>query len=90
MGPGFAALGAGGLTIAGYLARGQSPPPAVFIGAGLAGVVLLTVASASPEIAARFGTLLLLTAFLTSGMDVAKGINRAIGNKQTPAGPGTD
>lgn len=90
MGPGFAALGAGGITIAGYLARGRTPPPAVFIGAGIAGVALLTLASASPELASRFGTLVLLTALLTSGADVARGVSRAVGSSKTSDAPAPD
>lgn len=90
MGPGFAALGAGAITATAYLARGKTPPPAVFIGAGVAGVALLLVAQASPAVAGRFGTLILLTALLTSGVDVARGVNRAVGNTTTTTGPVAD
>lgn len=90
MGPGFAALGAGGITIAGYLARGKTPPTSVFIGAGIAGVALLALSSASPELAARFGTLILVTALFTSGVDVARGVSRAVGQPATTTAPVAD
>lgn len=87
MGPGFAAIGAGAITATGYFARGKKPPAGVFIGAGIAGVALLVIAQGSPQVASRFGTLIVLTALLTSGVDVARGINRAIGQPATTTAP---
>lgn len=84
LGAGFAVLGAGALTIGAYLARGESPPPAVFIGSAVAGVALVAVASHSPALASKFGTLILITAILTNGIDLARGVNNAIGHRPAP------
>lgn len=72
---------AGGLTVLGELARGQRPRPAVFVGTAGVGFVLLIVSSSAPQVAHGFALVILLTALLTSGFDVAAGITRALSRK---------
>lgn len=72
---------AGGLTVLGELARGELPRPAVFIGTAGVGLALLIAAQAAPTLAHGFAVVILLTALLTSGYDVAAGIVRALNRK---------
>lgn len=78
MSPAFKIATAGALTILGTIARHKAPAPRVFIGVVAAGAILLLVADSAPEAANAFGTVVLLTALLTSGYDVAQGINHSL------------
>lgn len=88
MGPGIALLAAGGLTTIAGITRGRPPSPRVMIGAAIAGGVLVAVGGRSPELAAKFGTLVLVTALLTSGADLALAAGRLLAitppTKETP------
>lgn len=79
MGPGFTVLLAGGVTSLAYMAKGDWPPPRIFIGSAIAGTGLMAVARKYPGPAQQFASLILLTALVTSGVDVAQGLNRALG-----------
>jgi hydrogenase/urease accessory protein HupE len=70
--------GAAGLTAAAALARGHAPAPRIFVGAVVAGTVLAIASQAAPQAAQRFAGVVFLTALLTSGYDVAKGVNAAL------------
>jgi hypothetical protein len=83
MGPGIALLTAGGITAVGQIARGRPPSPRILIGSAIAGGLLIGLGRSSPELASRFGTLVLLTAALTSGADVALAISRLLGTAPT-------
>ena len=74
MGPGIALLAAGAVTMAGQIAKGKTPRPRIIIGAAIAGGALVGLGQASPEVASRFATLILVTALLTSGADLATGV----------------
>lgn len=69
---------AAGLTVTAALVRRQAPAPRIFVGAAVAGTALALVAHAAPTAASRFAGVVLLTALLTSGYDVAKGVNNAL------------
>lgn len=84
MGPGIALLAAGSITAAGAVARGGWPSPRIFVGSAIAGAALLGVAQVSPEVASRFATLVVITALLTSGYDLAVGLNRLVNLAPTP------
>ena len=79
MGPGIAILAAGGLTAVARVVNGRKPEPAIFAGAVIGGAALLAIAQVSPELASRFGTLVVITALLTAGADVATGASRVLG-----------
>lgn len=87
MGPGFTILAAGGLTVLGSIARGQAPSPRIFLGTAIAGAGILALANFQPDAAAKFAAVVFLTALLTSGYDVATGVNRALGTE--PKGKAT-
>ena len=78
MSPAWMIAGAGALTLTAQLARGQAPSPRVVIGAAVAGGALLLIAQGAPEAAGKFAGLVLTTALLTSGYDVAQGVARAL------------
>lgn len=78
MGPGIALLIAGGLTMAAQASRGSAPAPRILIGSAIVGGVLVGVGQKSPELAGKFATLILVTALLTSGSDLAKAASRLI------------
>lgn len=71
-------LGAGALTILGELSRGETPRPAVFIGTAAAGLGIMFAAMGAPGPAHGLALVVFLTALLTSGYDVAQGVNRAL------------
>jgi hypothetical protein len=72
MGPGIKVLAAGALTATAQIVNGRMPSPRLIAGVGITGLVLVSIAGKSPEIAGAFGTLILLTALMVSGYDVAK------------------
>jgi hypothetical protein len=84
MGPGLTILAAGGITAIGQISRKQWPTPRIIIGTGVAGAALLIVAQSSPELAQKFATLVLITALLTSGYDVSKGVTAALNRTPPP------
>lgn len=69
---------AAGLTVLAYIARGDAPPPRVFLGAAIAGGGFLALAQASPDLASKLAAVVFITALLTSGYDVAQGVGRAL------------
>lgn len=79
MGPGLALLTAGGISATAAIVRGGWPSPRIFIGSAIAGAALLGVAEVSPEVAGKFATLVLITAFLTSGVELSTAVTRSIG-----------
>ena len=79
MGPGIALLAAGALTATAAVVKGKAPSPSIFAGAAIAGGALLGLAQVSPDVASRFATLVVLTAILTSGAELALGASRLIG-----------
>lgn len=79
MGPGLALLTAGALTATAAISRGGWPEPRIFIGSAIAGAALLGIAEVSPEVASKFATLVLITALLTSGVEVSTAVTRLIG-----------
>ena len=81
MTPSITLAAAAAITAVGYLARGRTPAPRIFIGAAVAGTALALIGQAAPEAAARFAGVVLLTALLTSGYDVAQGVNAALNRK---------
>lgn len=69
-------LGAGALTVVGQLSRGSlKPTPAVIIGTGIAGAILI---AAPPGMGAPFAALIFVTSLLVNGADVAAGVMRAL------------
>ena len=76
--PALLVAAAGGLTVVGTIARGKAPAPRVFLGVALAGAGMVTLAQYAPEAAAQLATVVLLTALLSSGYDVARGITQAL------------
>lgn len=72
MGPGLKVLAAGALTATAQIVNGKWPSPRLIAGVGIAGLVLVGIASKSPDVAGAFGTLIFLTALMVSGYDVAK------------------
>lgn len=79
-------LGAGALTIGGEISRGQSPRPSVFIGTAGAGLLVLMLGQANPELAHGLALVLFLTSLLTSGYSLAQGVARAL---RSTGGPST-
>lgn len=78
MGPGLVIVTASGIVILGRLSKGESPHPRIFLGAVIAGAGMLTLAQFSPEVAAKLAGVVLMTAIMTSGYDVAQGVTRAL------------
>lgn len=78
MSTGVLIAGAAGMTALAYIARGDMPPPRVFLGGAIAGGAFLAIAQASPDLAARLAAVVFITALLTSGYDVAQGVGRAL------------
>lgn len=78
MNPALILAAAAGVTALGALARGTTPAPRIFVGAAVGGVVLAGFASLDPQLASRFAGVVLITALLTSGYDVAKGVQSAL------------
>ena len=79
MAPALSGLAAAGITMVGQLAHGRTPSPVILVGGAIAGGALAALAGPSPELAAKFGTLVLLTALLTSGADVALAVFNLLG-----------
>lgn len=79
MGPAFAILGAAGVTALGQAAKGKVPSPTIIVGGAVAGAAMAALAGPSPELAGKFATLVLLTALLTSGADVALAVFHLLG-----------
>lgn len=68
-----AAVGAAGLLASlEHLADGERPPLKTFVGVGVAGVVLLTVAEVAPGLAGGLALLLLTGALLRNGTSAAR------------------
>jgi hypothetical protein len=78
MGPALVVASAAGLTAVGAIARGEAPKPRVFLGAAIAGAGFLLLAQYSPDVSAKLAGVVLMTALLTSGYDVATGVTRAL------------
>lgn len=78
MGPALSIAGAGAITAIAQIARGEWPSARLIAGVGIAGAALLMVASKSPELASAFGTLVLVTALMVSGVDLAKAAGNAL------------
>lgn len=78
MAPGIAILAAGGITAVAAIVRGAKPSPNVIAGAVIAGGILTAIAAQSPDVAGKYATLVLITAILTSGADIATGISRLV------------
>lgn len=78
MSPGLSIAAAGALTVIGSIAQGRQPSPRTFLGVVVAGGGLLLLAQSMPDAAAQLAAVILLTSALTSGYDVATGINRAL------------
>lgn len=70
--------GAGGLTLLGELARGETPRAAVMIGTAGAGALVMLLGMANEQLAHGLALVVFLTALLTSGYDLAAGIGRAL------------
>ena len=81
MTPSVTLAAAAALTAVGALARGQAPAPRIFVGAAVGGLALAGLAQLAPEAAVRFAGVVLLTALVTSGYDVSKGITAALARK---------
>lgn len=84
MGPALQVGIAGGLTIIGAIARGDAPSPRIFVGVAVAGAGVLGLAQLAPDAARSLATVILLTALLTSGYDVARGVGSALNRKDQP------
>lgn len=78
MGPGLTIAAAGLVTVVGAIVRKQSPSPRIFVGTAVAGGAILAIASWNAEVASKLALVVFLTALLTSGYDVARGVNQAI------------
>lgn len=78
MGPALLIAAAGGLTLLAQISRGNAPHPRVFIGVAIAGGGMLAIAQFSPELAAKMAGLVFTTALVTSGYDVATGVQKAL------------
>lgn len=73
------AVGAAGvLASLEHLAQGDRPPLSILVGAGVAGVLLLALAEASPGLAGGFALLLLVGALLRNGVDFANTVKSSI------------
>ena len=90
MGPGFALLTVGAITGTAALVRGELPSSRVFAGAAIAGGVLVAVGQASPDVASRFATVVLITALLTSGVELATAAGRLTGISTSSPTPRTE
>lgn len=78
MSPALLIAAAGGLTIVGNIAAKKAPSPRIFVGIAVAGAGMLGLAQLAPEAAQQLATVVLLTALLTSGYDVASGVSSAL------------
>lgn len=86
MTPALLVAAAGAITIIGQIVAGKPPAPRIFIAVPIAGAGMLALAQWSPELAYRLAAVVFLTALLTSGYDVAKGVNNSLGLKTPPKG----
>lgn len=64
-----------------HVAAGRKPPLTVYVGAGVAGVVLLAVADLAPPIAAGLAGLLLAGALLRNGSQAASTLTSSLDRK---------
>jgi|CXWL01.1.fsa_nt_gi hypothetical protein len=78
MAPALLVTAAGTLTVVGQLAAGRAPSPRIFLGVAIAGAGMLGLAQAAPDAATQLATVVLITALLTSGYDVSRGIGNAL------------
>jgi hypothetical protein len=74
---------AGTITALGQLARGDGLQPRTIIATGILGVLMLSLESVNRDLARGIAAIVLTTAVLTSGADVAEGINRTINRPTT-------
>lgn len=78
MGPALLVAAAGGLTVLAQISRNKPPHPRVFLGVVIAGGGMLALGQFSPEVAAKLAGLVFTTALVTSGYDVAMGVQKAL------------
>lgn len=78
MSPALLIAAAGGLTVIGNIASRKAPSPRIFVGVAVAGAGMLTLAQLAPDAAQQLATVVLITALLTSGYDVARGVTAAL------------
>ena len=78
MSPAFKVAFAGGITAIAQIMRGEWPSAGLFYAVGIGGAALLLIQPAAPKAVDAFGSLILLTAVLVSGAEIAKAATNAI------------
>lgn len=78
MGPAWSIAGAGAITAIAQIARGEWPGVRIVAGVAIGGAALLVIGGKSPELASAFGTLVLVTALMVSGVDIARAVNNSL------------
>lgn len=74
---------AGLLTVAGQVARGRGIQARPIIATGVLGVIFIGLETANAPAARTLAAALMITAALTSGVDVARGITNLTGGTTT-------
>lgn len=69
---------------------GQTPEPAIYVGAFIAAVTLTLLAEASPQVAGGLAAVLVVSTILVDGVDLARIAQTATGrgSRSRPAGGG--
>lgn len=74
-------LAAGTLTVLGGVARGRGIQARPIIATGVLGVIAIAGETVQPQLTRTLAAVLMLTAALTSGVDVATGLANLTGDK---------